>query len=94
MLSILAEDRGGGTNAISRREDNTYMNTRPLELITHVADTTTETDKLEQSGFTSEEIISLLWLRQWYQNGGSDRMEIVRHLEFVKLLLGSGKIEL
>jgi hypothetical protein len=36
----------------------------------------------------------LLWLRQWYQNGGSDRMEIVRHLEFMKLLLLNGKIEL
>ena len=69
------------------------MNTRPLELVTHVADTTTETETLERSGFTEEEIISLLWLRQWYQNGGSDRVEIVRQLEFVKLLRGSGKIE-
>lgn len=35
-------------------------------------------------GFTDEEIISLLWLRQWYQHGGSDRVEIVRCLEYLK----------
>ncbi len=55
---------------------------------------TTETDTLTQSGFTSDEILSLLWLRQWYQNGGSDRTEIIRHLEFLKLLVLTGKIEL
>ncbi|TMD69581.1 MAG: hypothetical protein E6I91_01705 [Chloroflexi bacterium] len=55
---------------------------------------TTEIDTLAQSGFTSDEIMSLLWLRQWYQNGGSDRSEIIRHLEFLKLLVLSGKLEL
>ena len=55
---------------------------------------TTDAETLEQSGFTSEEIVSLLWLRQWYENGGSDRVEVVRHLEFLKLLVTSGKIEL
>jgi hypothetical protein len=55
---------------------------------------TTDAETLEQSGFTSEEIVSLFWLRQWYQNGGSDRVEVVRHLEFLKLLVTSGKIEL
>lgn len=70
------------------------MNTRPLELVTPVESTTTEADVLEQSGFTSDEIISLLWLRQWYQNGGSDRIEIVRHLEFLKHQLANNKIDL
>ncbi len=55
---------------------------------------TTDAETLKQSGFTSEEIVSLLWLRQWYENGGSDRVEVVRHLEFLKLLVTSGKIEL
>ena len=55
---------------------------------------TTDAETLTQSGFTSEEIVALLWLRQWYQNGGSDRVEIVRHLEFLKLLVTSGKMEL
>ena len=49
---------------------------------------------LTQGGFTSDEIVSLLWLRQWYQNGGSDRTEIIRHLEFLKLLVLNGKMEL
>ena len=55
---------------------------------------TTDAETLTQSGFTQEEIVSLLWLRQWYQNGGSDRVEVVRHLEFLKLLVTSGKMEL
>jgi hypothetical protein len=54
---------------------------------------TTEMDMLTRSGFTEDEIISLLWLRQWYQSGGSDRMEVIRQLEFVKLLVLNGNIE-
>src|SRR5215831_9558115 len=56
--------------------------------------TITETDALLQSGFTSDEIVSLIWLRNWYQTGGSDRVEVVRYLEFLKLLVVSGKMEL
>ena len=48
---------------------------------------------LVQYGFTPEEILALLWLRKWYQVGGSDRMQLVRHWEFLKLLVGSGKLE-
>ena len=54
---------------------------------------TTDADMLAQDGFTSDEILSLLWLRQWYQNGGSDRTEVIRHLEFLKLLVLNGKME-
>jgi hypothetical protein len=64
------------------------------QLITTADTETTEMDTLTQSGFTSDEILSLLWLRQWYQNGGSDRTEVIRHLEFLKLLVLSGKMEL
>jgi hypothetical protein len=67
------------------------MNTRPLEMVTNT-ENTADTDVLEQSGFTQDEIISLLWLRQWYQHGGSDRVAVVRHLEFLKLLMLNGKI--
>jgi len=63
-------------------------------LITNTDTETAEMDTLTQSGFTSDEILSLLWLRQWYQNGGSDRTEVIRHLEFLKLLVLTGKIEL
>lgn len=52
-----------------------------------------EKDELVVPGFTTEEIVSLLWLRQWYQTGGSDRVPIVRHLEFLKLLVLNGKLE-
>jgi hypothetical protein len=69
------------------------MNTRPLEIIRQTEDTSSEMDVLMQQGFTTDEIISLLWLRQSYQTGGSDRMEIVRHLEFLKALVESGKLE-
>ena len=40
------------------------------------------------------EIASLLWLRQWYQAGSSDRALIVRYLEFLHLLVRSGELEL
>jgi hypothetical protein len=63
-------------------------------LITNTDTETADMDTLTQSGFTPDEILSLLWLRQWYQNGGSDRTEVIRHLEFLKLLVLTGKIEL
>jgi hypothetical protein len=65
----------------------------PLMTLTNTELATTEMDTLVASGFTSDEIVSLLWLRQWYQNGGSDRTEIIRRLEFIKLLVLSGKME-
>ena len=54
----------------------------------------TEQELLAQWGFTAEEIASLLRLRQWYQTGGSDRALLVRHLEFIRLLVRSGELEL
>jgi hypothetical protein len=42
------------------------------------AQTLTEHELLAQWGFTEEEIVSLLWLQQWYQMGGNDRALIVR----------------
>jgi hypothetical protein len=52
-----------------------------------------EKDELAACGFSTEEIVSLLSLRQWYQTEGSDRVSIVRHLEFVKLLVLNGKLD-
>ena len=54
----------------------------------------TEQELLAQWGFTAQEIASLLWLRQWYQSGGSDRALVVRYLEFLRLLVRSGELEL
>jgi hypothetical protein len=61
---------------------------------THVETVEPERETLAQWGFTEEEIVALLWLRQWYQTGGSDRVEVVRHWEFLKHLIVSGKLEL
>jgi hypothetical protein len=65
-----------------------------LEMGTQAQATGTEIDLLAQCGFSAGEIVSLLWLRKWYQTGGSDRVQIVRHLEFCKLLVLNGKMEL
>lgn len=70
------------------QSENALTNTNTTEI------TITENDSLLQSGFTSDEIVSLSWLRNWYQTGGSDRVEVVRHLEFLKILVVSGKLEL
>jgi hypothetical protein len=66
---------------------------KELDMVNNAEIAITETDALTQNGFTSEEIVSLLWLRQWYQNGGSDRVEVLRRLEFLKLMVMNGKIE-
>ena len=66
---------------------------KDFEMVNAV-DTANEQEFLAQNGFTPDEIVSLLYLRQWYQNGGSDRIEVIRHLEFLKMLVANGKIEL
>jgi hypothetical protein len=63
-----------------------------LELETQVQAALTEIEILAQYGFSAEEIVALLWLRQWYQTGGSDRVQIVRRLEFLKFLVLHGKL--
>lgn len=66
----------------------------PGAITTYLEANVTEMDLLAQWGFTAEEITSLLRLRQWYQNGGSDRATILRYLEFLRLLVRSGELEL
>jgi hypothetical protein len=63
-----------------------------LERETQVQGTLTETDMLAKCGLSPEEIVAMFWLRQWYQTGGSDRVPIVRHLEFLKFLVSSGRL--
>jgi len=50
------------------------MNTRVdveehLEMDSLLQTAGTETDMLAQCGWSAEEIVALLWLRQWYQTG-------------------------
>jgi hypothetical protein len=80
-----------------RKDTKMNQNTQSLksfegEVI--VAPVVPEVETLAGIGFTSEEIVSLVWLRDWYQSGGSDRVEVVRHLEFLKMLVMNGKMEL
>gem|GEM_PF-504362 len=89
-------DREG--QAQRQRKDrpmNPQMQTEvQLELSKSSDITVSETDLLAGWGFTPHEIASLLWLRQWYQTGGSDRATLVRHLEFLRRLVHSGDLEL
>jgi len=61
--------------------------TRPVET------TANDIEALTVCGYAEDEIISLLWLRQSYQNGGSDRAAVVRYLEFLRYLVMSGQLE-
>lgn len=67
---------------------------KELDITNNTEITITETNTLLQSGFTSDEVVSLIWLRNWYETGGSDRIEVIRYLEFLKLLVVSGRMEL
>jgi len=59
----------------------------------HSETSATDLERLTGCGFTSEEIVSLLWLQKWYQTGGSERVALVRHWEFLKLLVCTGKLD-
>ena len=69
------------------------MNTHSLDRITDAQSAIEETETLLQRSFTQDEIVSLLRLREWYQHGGSDRIGLVRSLEFLKFLVRIGKLQ-
>jgi len=74
---------------------NTYLDTKEESAITVQTEVIeADVERLTENGFTSEEIVSLLWLHEWYQKGGSDRVTVVRHWEFLRLLVLSGKLDL
>ena len=50
-------------------------------------------DTLTACDFSAEQIVSLIELRQRYQSGGSDRASVMRHWEFLRLLVASGRME-
>jgi hypothetical protein len=64
-----------------------------LHMTTHLETVALERERLVRSGFSAEENVALLWLRQWYHMGGSDRFELVRRWEFLRLLVKNGKLE-
>jgi hypothetical protein len=55
--------------------------------------TVSDINTLSQYDFSSEQIVSLLGLQQRYQCGGSDRAAVIRHWEFLRLLVASGRLE-
>src|SRR5258706_15316999 len=62
---------------------NTHFDTQEQsEMAVHKETTAADLERLAGCGFTSEEIVALLWLQQWYQAGGSDRVAVLRHWEF------------
>ena len=63
------------------------------EMAAHRETTAADLERLAAGGFTSEEIVALLWLQQWYQAGGSDRVLLVRHWEFLRHLVLTGKLD-
>ncbi len=52
-----------------------------------------ERDQFAQCGLSTEEIVAFLWLRRWYQTGGSDRMELLRRWEFLRWLVRASLLE-
>jgi hypothetical protein len=90
-------DRGALFTQPFRRKEiimNTHISTQEQDEMTVHTDTmVTDLERLAADGFPSEEIVSLLWLRQWYQTGGSDRVAVLRHWEFLKLLVLTGKLD-
>jgi hypothetical protein len=76
-----------------RKEKDKKMNSHIT--VTEIRESTTASDieALTQCGYSADEIISLLWLRQHYQSGGSDRASVVRYLEFLRHLVMSGKLD-
>ncbi len=73
---------------------NTDISTQEQDEMTiHPDAKVTDLEGLAADGFTSEEIVSLLWLRQRYQTGGSDRVVLVCRWEFLKLLVLTGKLD-
>jgi hypothetical protein len=73
---------------------NTHIDAKEQsEMAARRETTAADLERLAAGGFTSEEIVALLWLQQWYQAGGSDRVEVVRHWEFLKHLVLTGKLD-
>lgn len=71
-----------------------HISSTDLHKDTRLVETTAkDLEALSVCDYSEDEIISLLWLRQHYQSGGSDRAEVVRYLEFLRYLVMSGQLE-
>jgi hypothetical protein len=79
------------------REDmkmNPYISIEENRESTTIAETmVSDIDSLTQYDFSAEQIVALLSLQQRYQSGGSDRAAVIRHWEFLRLLVASGRLQ-
>ncbi|HEY6285901.1 MAG TPA: hypothetical protein VIX20_09585 [Ktedonobacteraceae bacterium] len=64
-----------------------------IETMTIEKTVVSDFDILTTCDFSAEQIVSLIELRQRYQSGGSDRASVIRHWEFLRLLVASGRME-
>jgi hypothetical protein len=67
-----------------------HLTERQTEMVAYRQTNVTDLGDLILDGFTPQEIVSLLWLQHWYQSGGSDRVAVLRHWEFLKYLALTG----
>jgi len=70
---------------------NTHIDIRESTRL--VETTADDIEALTQCGCSEDEITSLLWLRQHYQSGGSDRAMVMHRLGFLRYLVTSGQLE-
>ena len=73
---------------------NTFSNLKEdLETSTIEETVVSDFDTLTACEFSAEQIVSLIELRQRYQSGGSDRASVIRHWEYLRLLVATGRME-
>src|SRR2546423_15537094 len=82
--------RDGGKKESDRKERENMNHQIQAEeeraLAMRVETDAAERDQLAQCGLSTEEIVAFLWLRRWYQTGGSERLEVLRHSEVPKMM--------
>jgi hypothetical protein len=66
---------------------------RQCKMPLHLEVAVSEEERLSQNGFTDKEIVALFRLRQWYQMGGREHIVMLRHWEFLKMLVNTGRLE-
>jgi hypothetical protein len=81
------------TPCMKGHDMNLQQEAREQQTMTTETEPQSPEEVLAQQGFSADEIVTLLWLEQWYQKGGSDRAQLVRSLEFLKLLVRTGELE-
>jgi len=90
---VVEKHRQDETPCMKGHDMNLQQEAREQLPMTTESELKTPEEVLAQQGFTADEITALLWLEQWYQKGGSDRAQLMRSLEFLKLLVRTGELE-